>query len=411
MADPQTADPQTADPQTADPHTADLETAPPRRGRLARLFQQAVRPYTGEPPPGLYRPASQDLLIRVVGTAVPHFLSGLMRLGGDHELPDLPEVINRRPMRIAARRLVATDDDVVELTLVPVDGEKVRQWHAGAHIDVHLPSGRTRQYSLCGDPGRDDEYRIAVRQIAGGGGGSVEMHALAEGQHLEISGPRNAFMMPLPGSASPAQEVHFIAGGIGITPILPMARLAASLGVPWSMCYTGRNRASMPFVDELLELGDAVRVRTDDEHGLPTAAELLDGVAEGRTSVFACGPPPMLDLVRQSIPIGSGNELHIERFSPLPVADGVPFEVELARTGEVIRVAGDQSTLAALRQVRPNASYSCQQGFCGSCVQEVVTGEVDHRDQLLTEQQRDMGQMLVCVSRARPGGPRLVLDL
>jgi ferredoxin-NADP reductase len=337
-------------------------------------------------------------------------LSVVMRLGGDQELPEMPLAINRKAMVVADRRLVARDADVVQLTLTAPDGTKLREWHAGAHIDLHLPSGRMRQYSLCGDPRQEREYRIAVRRIPRGGGGSVEVHGLAIGQMVEISEPRNAFLMPLPGSGSQAEKLRFIAGGIGITPILPMARLAERLGVPWSLCYTGRHRDSLPFLDELLAFGEKVRVRTDDEHGLPTAAELLDGV-DRRTAVYVCGPPPMIEAVRRSIPLAWGTELHVERFSPLPVVDGTPFELELARSGELVEVRGNQSALAALRAARPNVSYSCQQGFCGTCVQRVVAGDVEHRDNTLTDRQRELGQMLVCVSRAKSKGGRLVLDL
>jgi len=374
-----------------------------------RLLTRLFKPYSGEPPPGLYR-SSPDFLIRLAGMAVPHFMSAVMRLGGDQELPELPLAVNRKAMVVADRRRVAQDEDVVQLTLVGPDGTKLPEWHAGAHIDLHLPSGRKRQYSLCGDPRQEREYRIAVRRIPGGGGGSVEVHGLVVGQIVEISEPRNAFMMPLPGSGSRAEKLRFIAGGIGITPILPMARLAERLGVPWSLCYTGRHRDSLPFLDELLAFGDKVRVRTDDEHGLPTAAELLDGV-DARTAVYVCGPPPMMEAVRRNIPLDWGTELHIERFSPLPVVDGTPFELELARSGEVVGVGSDQSALAALRPARPDVSYSCQQGFCGTCVQRVLTGEVEHRDNTLTDRQRELGQMLVCVSRAKSEGGRLVLDL
>ncbi|CAN5443143.1 PDR/VanB family oxidoreductase [soil metagenome] len=379
--------------------------------KLTRLAHNLLKPYTGEPPPGLYRPESQDLLIRVVGTVMPHFLTALMCLGGEHEMAEMPEVVNRRTMLISRRRLVATDDDVVELTLIPADGGTLRGWHPGAHVDVHLRSGRTRQYSLCGDPDNEREYRIAVRRIPAGGGGSIEMHALERGQTVEISAPRNAFMMPLPGSASRAERIHFIAGGIGITPVLPMVRLAARLGVPWSMCYTGRHRESMPFVEEVQALGGDVLIRTDAEHGLPTAADLLEGVEQGRTAVFACGPPLMIEAVRARIPLDSGTELHVERFSPLPVVDGAPFELVLAHSGDVVQVDGGTTALAVLRQVRPNVSYSCQQGFCGTCVQTVLSGEVDHRDATLTDLQREEGLMLVCVSRAKPDGDPLVLDI
>lgn len=379
---------------------------PTRRRRLARL----LKPYTGEPPPGLYSESSTDLLIRVAGTAVPHFLTLLMKLGGDKDLPELPQTRNRSTMLIVGRDCVAHDADVIALTLAAPDGAALRTWHAGAHIDVHLPSGRMRQYSLCGDPERDAEYRIAVRRIRGGAGGSLEVHSLSVGQTIEVSAPRNAFMMPLPGSASKAQRLRFIAGGIGITPILPMVRLAERLGLQWSMCYTGRHRDSLPFLDELAPFGDKVRVRTDDRFGVPTADELLAGVDDA-TAVYACGPPPMMELIRGGVPLESGTEMHLERFSPLPVVDGKPFGLVMARGAEVATVSGDESALTALRTVRPNVGYSCQQGFCGTCVQTVLAGEVDHRDNTLTDEQRACGQMLVCVSRAKPDCSRLVLDL
>lgn len=374
-------------------------------GRLSRRLAGIFKPYTGEPPPGLYR-SSPDLLIRIAGAAVPHFVSLVMRIVPDEALPELAHVTNRRSVRVTDRRIVAHDPDVVQLTLTAADGGELRRWHAGAHIDVHLPSGRTRQYSLCGNPDQHGEYRIATRHIPWGGGGSTEVHSLQIGDEIVVSDPRNGFLMPLPGSGSRAARLRFIAGGIGITPILPMVRLAEQVGVPWSLRYTGRSRESLPFLDELAQYGDKVQVRTDDEHGLPSAADLLDGVDDA-TAVYACGPPPMMDLVVLAVPVST--ELHIERFSPLPVADGAPFEVELARSAEVIEVGATQSTLAALREVRPDVGYSCQQGFCGTCVQKVVSGAVDHRDVTLTETQRELGQMLVCVSRS--AGGRLVLDL
>ena len=367
--------------------------------RLSRL----LRPYEGEPPPGLYRRAP-DRLIRIAGTALPHFLSVVMRLGGDAELPELPRVSNRRTLRIIDREIVARDPDVVALTLS--DGSELPRWNPGAHVDVYLPSGRARQYSLCGDPSRRDEYRIAVRHSAEGLGGSREIHGMRVSRSIEVSDPRNGFLMPLPGSGSRTTGIRFIAGGIGITPIVAMVRLAEQVGVPWTLRYTGRHRASMAFLAELEALGPRVTVLTDDG-GLPTAADLLDGV-DADTAVFACGPPPMMEMIGRAVP--AGTELHIERFSPLPVVDGAPFELELG-DGEIVAVSADQSTLAALRVARPDISYSCQQGFCGTCVQRVLAGDVEHRDVTLTDRQRADGDMLVCVSRARFPGERLVLDV
>lgn len=386
------------------------ETAgdPVRRTGLGRRLSALTKPYAGEPPPGLYNRATPDLLIRVAGTAIPHFLSVVMRLGGDRELPDLPTAVNRRVVRVIGRKIVAHDPITVELIFAAPDGGELGRWHAGAHVDLHLPSGRTRQYSLCGDPSRRDEYRIAVRRIAAPDGGSAEVHGLSVGQSVEVGDPRNAFMMPLPGSGSRAERLHFIAGGIGITPILPMAKSAEKHGVPWLLRYTGRHRGSLPFLDELEAFGEKVRVRTDDECGLPNAADLLDGV-DDKTAVYMCGPPPMMELVRRSIP--AGFEVHSERFSPPPVVNGAPFELVLARTGGVVPVRADQSALAALQEARPDVSYSCRQGFCGTCVQQVTAGEVEHRDNTLTGRQRELGQMLVCVSRAKRDGGQLVLDI
>lgn len=378
---------------------------------MTRLSLRALlKPYVGDPPPGLYRTKAPDLLIRIAGAAVPHFLSVVTRLGGDAELPELPAAVNRTTMRIADRRTVAADGQVVALTLTPLDEHPLPRWNPGAHIDVHLPSGLTRQYSLCGDPQRRDEYRIAVRHSPEGGGGSIEVHGLTVGAHIEVSDPRNAFMMPVPGSASRTTRLRFIAGGIGITPILPMVRLAERRGTPWTLCYTGRSRAALAFLDELLPYGDKVQLRTDDVHGLPTAEVLLDDV-DPSTAVYVCGPPPMIDAVLRAIPVDSGVEVHSERFSAAPVVDGAPFELELARSGAVVGVGAEQSALAALRNAVPSVAYSCQQGYCGTCVQRVVSGAVDHRDRLLTAEQRELGQMLVCVSRAEQAGDRLVLDL
>jgi ferredoxin-NADP reductase len=209
---------------------------------------------------------------------------------------------------LADRKVVAHDQDVIALYLRRSDGGRLPRWHPGAHIDVHLPSGLVRQYSLCGDPASQDAYRIAVRRIPDGGGGSLEMHDLRVGATVTTHGPRNAFPLTVPGYGSPAQRFRFIAGGIGITPILPMLGLASSLGVDWTMVYAGRSRDSLPFVDELARFGDRVQIRTDDV-GLPTASELLGDCPDG-TAVYACGPAPMLTAIRSALAGRDDVELH-----------------------------------------------------------------------------------------------------
>ncbi|MBF6175240.1 PDR/VanB family oxidoreductase [Nocardia blacklockiae] len=315
----------------------------------------------------------------------------------------------RIELTVAQRRVEAHDTDVISLLLRAPDGRELPSWRPGAHLDLELPSGRLRQYSLCGDPADRRAYRIAVRRIPDGGGGSLEVHdALPVGARVTVRGPRNAFPFVLPGYGSDAARVHFVAGGIGVTPILPMVRMAHRLGVDWSMVYAGRSRDTIPFLDEIEGFGDRVTVRTDDEFGLPTAADLLPRVGPD-TSVYCCGPVPMTAAVAAAVRDMTGVELHSERFSAPPVVDGTPFEVELAKTGEVVAVPADRTALEEILAARPDTAYSCRQGFCRTCTVRVLSGAVDHRDTVLTADERAAGDMLICVSRC--AGDRLVLDL
>jgi ferredoxin-NADP reductase len=354
-------------------------------------------------PPNPFRPGRRDLLIGVADAVI----SGMEALAAAVRQPRPPSETDRTiALSVANRQVVAHDQDVVALTLV---GQDLPRWHPGSHIDVHLPSGLVRQYSLCGDPGVRDAYRIAVRRIPDGGGGSVEMHELQLGATVTTHGPRNAFPLTVPGYGSPARQFRFIAGGIGITPILPMLDLAQRRGVDWSMVYTGRSRDSLPFVDEVSAFGDRVTIRTDDVNGLPTAAELLGDCPDG-TAVYACGPAPMLTAIRSALVGRDGVELHFERFAAPPVVGGEEFSVSVASTGETVRVGADETLLAALNRAGVHAPYSCQQGFCGTCRTRVLDGTVDHRDALLTDPEREDGMMLTCISRATQGR-HLTLDL
>ncbi len=313
-------------------------------------------------------------------------------------------------LTVTDRVVVAHDENVIALTLAAADGTQLPPWHPGAHLDIHLPSGRVRQYSLCGDPARRSQYRIAVRRIPDGGGGSIEVHdCLSVNSSISTSGPRNAFPLSVPGYGSPTRQLRFVAGGIGITPILPMLAMAERLGVDWSMIYVGRSAQSIPFIDEVRRFGRRIEVRTDDVHGVPSAEDLLGECPDG-TTVYACGPAAMLTLVRQRL-VGRDNvELHFERFAAAPVSNGEPFTVTVSSTGATVSVAADETLLAALQRSDVNPPYSCQQGFCGTCRTRVVDGVVQHLDTLLTTPERDAGMMLTCVSRAA-SGERLTLDL
>ncbi|MGV0746440.1 PDR/VanB family oxidoreductase [Mycolicibacterium sp. XJ870] len=325
--------------------------------------------------------------------------------------PSLPPELDRTiELTVVHREVVAHDQDVIALTLAAANAEDLPRWYPGSHIDLHLASGRVRQYSLCGDPESTDTYRIAVRRIPDGGGGSIEVHdTLQIGSRLTTHGPRNAFPLTVPGYGSPAQRFRFVAGGIGITPILPMLGLAQRLGIDWSMTYVGRNRESLPFLDELTHFGDRIQIRTDDVSGLPTASDLL-GDCPGGTTVYACGPAPMLTAIRTELIGRNDVELHFERFAAPPVVDGEEFSVTIASTGARVDVSADETLLGALGRAGVSAPYSCQQGFCGTCRIRVLDGVVQHRDTLLTDPERAAGYLLTCVSRA-DAGRRLTLDL
>jgi ferredoxin-NADP reductase len=357
-------------------------------------------------PPSISGRWRHDIVLGIADTSVSALwaVSGAIRKM--RPPPDPDRVIT---LTVVDRQVVAHDQDVVALTLAAPDGRPLPRWHPGAHLDIHLPSGRLRQYSLCGNPDDPDTYRIAVRRIVDGGGGSIEVHdELTVGATVTTHGPRNAFPLTVPGYGSPTRRFRFIAGGIGITPILPMLALADRLGVDWSMVYAGRSIDSLPFVDEVSRFGDRIEIRTDDVSGVPTAAQLLGDCADG-TTVYACGPAPMLTAVRAALAGRDNVELHFERFAAPPVVDGREFTVSIASTGQEVVVGADETLLKALRRSDVAAPYSCQQGFCGTCRTRVVAGEVDHRDTLLTQPERAGGMMLVCISRA--GGERLTLDL
>jgi ferredoxin-NADP reductase len=358
-------------------------------------------------PPSTSGRLRHDVFIALIDAAV----SGVWTVSGNIRNMTAPREFGRTvALTVADRQVVAHDHNVVALTLTAPDAGGLAPWRAGSHLDVHLPSGLVRQYSLCGDPEVTDEYRIAVRRIPDGGGGSIEVHdALPVGATVTTSGPRNAFPLTVPGYGSPSRRLRFIAGGIGITPILPMLNTAARLGVVWSMVYTGRSRESLPFVDELDRFGDHVEIRTNDRSGIPTAEDLL-GDCPDDTAVYACGPAPMLTAIRTKLAGRNNIELHFERFAAPPVLDGSEFEVTVASSGAMVRVGADETLLSALRRADVTTPYSCQQGFCGTCRTRVLEGEVEHRDTLLTSPERDSGMMLVCISRAAPG-ERLTLDL
>lgn len=351
-------------------------------------------------PQNLYGRAVPDQTVAIVTDALDKWFA-FLDAGRYEDTYAAPTVVRAIPLTLERRELECVDQNVVSLTFVSSEGAELPAWTPGMHLDFLLPSGRRRQYSLCGDPHDAHTYTVAVRHIPNGGGGSIEMHALEVGSGVMVRGPRNGFPFV------PCGQTVFVAGGIGITAILPMVRAARSAGIDWHLVYSGRSRMSLPFLEEIEGWENSrVTVRTDDVDGIPTGEQLLDRVSGG--AVYCCGPPPMIEAVRNVFDDVPATHLYFERFSPPPVVDGVEFEVQLVDSGKVITVAADKTALQAIREIQPDVAYSCQQGFCGTCRTRVLSGSPDHRESRLTQEEQ-CNEMLICVSRA--DGGRIVLDL
>lgn len=299
--------------------------------------------------------------------------------------------------------------DTVRLTLCRPDRGPLPPWEPGAHIDLHLGDrpALVRQYSLCSDPADPGHYQVAVLRDPESRGGSAHVvDRLGPGDVVPVSPPRNHFALV------PSRRYIFVAGGIGITPVLPMIAAVAAAGAEWSLLYGGRTRASMAFADDLVEAwGDRVSVRPQDEHGLLDLERLL-ATPQPDTAIYCCGPAPLLDAVEAASAAWPPGALHLERFAPAAVpsdADDGPFEVEFAQTGVTLTVPADRSIMEVAEEAGVPVMYSCEEGTCGSCEVAVLAGVPDHRDFVLTAAEREASRsMMICVGRAR--SPRLVLD-
>jgi len=308
-------------------------------------------------------------------------------------------------LRVIGKTVVA--EDVMTLELAAPSGGRLRDWTPGSHVDLLLPNGLTRQYSLCGDRRDPSTYRVGVLREPAGHGGSAFVHdELAVGDVVGVAGPRNNFPLV------PSESYLFVAGGIGITPLLPMIAQAELLGADWRLLYGGRRRASMAFLDELAAYGDRVQVVPQDEHGLLDLPAFLGEPRPG-VRIYSCGPAPLLAAMERACADWPPHTLRTERFvadeTGAPVRT-TPFEVELARTGATVTVTPDMTIVDALGRVGVEVLTSCRRGVCGTCETTVLEGRPDHRDALLDDDERDAADcMYVCVSRAI--SDRLVLDL
>ncbi|HQR26102.1 MAG TPA: PDR/VanB family oxidoreductase [Nocardioides sp.] len=316
-----------------------------------------------------------------------------------------PTVVTEFEADVVVTGLTHPAEDVVELTLSAPDGRALPPWTPGAHIDLLLDSDLVRQYSLCSSPAEPTSYRVAVLRAPDGRGGSERVHALSEGARVRIRGPRNNF----PLLASP--RYLFIAGGIGITPMLPMIEEAQAAGADWHLHYGGRSRASMAYLADLEKYADRVTVVPQDEQGLLDVAGIL-GTPQPGTLIYCCGPEPLLAVVEEHSSQWPAGALHLERFAAKTVereGEDASFELVLQRSGITVTVPPDKSVFDTMRDAGVSVLGSCLEGICGTCETGVLEGEVDHRDSVLDpDEQEAMDCMMVCVSRCQ--GDRLVLD-
>lgn len=315
----------------------------------------------------------------------------------------MPEPMREYDLLVRGMRWEA--DGVLSVLLEDIRGGELPAWEPGAHIDLVLPTG-TRQYSLCGDPHDPYRYRIAVLREPASRGGSQYVHeSLRPGQRVTLRGPRNRFGL------EPAERYLFLAGGVGITPILPMVAQVHAAGAAWSLAYGGRSRRSLAFLDELARYGERVGVVPEDEQGKLDLDQLLGDLAPG-TAVYACGPEPMLAAIEQHSVSWPPGTLHLERFAAAPPTASTadrPFTLVCADSGIEVLVAPDLSAVEALEDAGIAVPTACREGICGSCEVKVLAGEVDHRDHVLSADERlSHSSMLLCVSRAR--GDRVVIS-
>ena len=303
--------------------------------------------------------------------------------------------------------------DIASFELAAEDGRPLPAFSAGSHVDVLLPGGLTRQYSLCNDPQETHRYLIAVLRDPASRGGSAAMHdAVAVGQLLQISPPKNHFAL-----AHGAQRNLLLAGGIGITPLLCMAERLAQAGAGFELHYCTRSRERTAFVGRIQAAAFANSVRFHFDDG--AIAQKLDlaallGRARSGEHVYVCGPKGFMDAVLGAARSAGWPEaqLHFEFFgaAAVPAAGDAPFEVQLASSGRVVPVAAGQTVVQALAEVGIDIMTSCGQGVCGTCLTRLLAGEPEHRDLYLTpEEQAANDQFLPCCSRAR--STRLLLDI
>ena len=310
---------------------------------------------------------------------------------------------NLQTQALRVRRMSWEADDVVSIVLGRDDQTDLPPFSPGAHIDLILRPDLIRQYSLCGEPADTEEWTIAVLLEPESRGGSTYVHTvLRPGMTVSATGPRNNFPLV------DAEQYLFIVGGIGITPILPMVREVERQGNNWAMLYGGRRRASMAFLGELSQYGSHVAITPQDEYGLLDLKTAI-GALPNQAVVYCCGPEPLIAAVEDTCAELRRAEPRVERFTARakPIGDddaehNEPFEVVLCKSGKRVTIPADKTIIAVLEDAGIYVPTSCEEGFCGTCETEIISGTPDHRDEYLTDQERATNKtMMVCVGRSK----------
>ena len=315
-------------------------------------------------------------------------------------------------LSVRVRRRTMETADIVGLELVSAAGSGLPPFSAGAHMDVYLPDGLIRQYSLSNSPAERDRYVIGVLLAPDSRGGSAQMHGLREGDEIRISSPSNHF--PLLKGA----HTTLIAGGIGITPLLSMAEQLLLDAADFDLHLCTRSPEQVPFSGRWAAPDISGRLQLHHSGG--DAARRVDfaallAKAPPHTQVYVCGPGGFMDAVLSAARQLGIDEarLHREYFSAAPVARApgdAPFSVVLARSGLTVEVAPGVTIVEALRQKGIEVAVSCEQGVCGTCLTRVTAGMPDHRDMFLTDEEHALNdQMTLCCSRSLT--PSLSLDI
>jgi len=303
------------------------------------------------------------------------------------------------PLRVTRNDQIA--DGIHLLEFRDTGGNPLPQFSAGAHITVRVPNGMLRKYSLCNDPAERDRYLVAVkREVTGRGGSSTLIDRTKPGDELLVTAPVNDFALP-----QRAQDFLFIAGGIGITPIMAMIRQVQAEGKRFRLYYVTRSPETTAFYDELSkpEYNDKVVIHHD--HGDPAQSlDLKPVLAErkNREHLYCCGPRPLMEAVRDMTEHWSSTAVHFEAFSEADIhkATDRPFKVKLAKSGTVLEVPADKTIMEVLREHGLDVPSSCETGTCGTCRTKLLAGQADHRDLVLHEHERG-NTIMICVSRAK----------